>query len=329
MRSCWLVFAVAASLLAACTSATSETAVVEEIGLVFAPGQQSDWFEEELAAHRAAGDRAAICMREQGYEYIPWSSLELVTTSLTGKPPAGTVEYATDHGYGILHNLPAAIRSHPSAKQDPNAVFVDGLTREQWFAYQQTLHGINGGDGIKRDGVDEELYRAGGCLGRELRAVTDYDEANLRGTLLPAWWDLEERANADQRMLDYDRTWSTCMAESGYQYASSAQAQASFTALHEEIWLGASFPTDGYLREDLQALSAAERTDLYRGEVAFDEQAWSDALALEIEIAVADLRCQSDQPRYDVYIEVLRDIEDRFVEENRTVIDQLLESADA
>jgi len=319
------IILVGALSLIGCGADSREVSVLEEIGLLSAPDEGWDWIDEELTTMREAQHAAAFCMRQQGYDYVEWSPEELVfaPTANANLSSPGTVAYAEEVGYGILYNLPNSIGTHPSAKQNPNAVYVDGLEREQWFAYNQTLHGANGGDGIRRPSVDEELYAEGGCLGRELRKTGEFERSNLRGTLFPAFEDLKERANADPRLLGYDDQWSTCMAESGYQYASSRQAQADFRHQFSELWAATDYPIDGLLRDDLRALTTAERAELYSQGPTIDEDRWAAELETEIEVATADLVCQGESRRDDLEREVLQDLEARFVVENQALIDQL------
>jgi len=314
----------------ACGADLREVSVLEEIGLLSAPGEGWDWMAEELTTMREADHAAAFCMRQQGYEYIEWSPQELVFAPIVNADlsPLGTAAYAEEVGYGILYNLPNSIRTHPSAKQNPNDVYTDGLKREEWFAYNQTLLGANGGDGIRRPSVNQELYEEGGCLGRELRKTGEFERSNLRGTLFPAFEDLKERANADPRLLAYDDQWSTCMAESGYQYESSRQAQADFRDQFSVLWAGTEYPVDGLTRDDLQALTSVERAALYSQGPTIDESQWAAALETEIEVATADLRCQGKSRRNDLERNVLKSLEARFIAQNRDIVEQLRGSSE-
>ncbi len=236
----------------------------------------------------------------------------------------GTPEFAADYGYGQLSYLDQALRTHPSAKGDPNAIYNDGLTRDERADYFQTLQGVNSGYVPRRAGISQSDYRSGGCFGRDTNTEAELDRGNLMGQLWPALQDLEDRANADPRLLDYDREWSACMTSAGFQYASSAQAVDHFQNQFFAIWATAQFASDAFSSDELAAMTTAERTDLYELEPDFDRRLWDQAKADEIDVASQDLRCQGDNDRHSIYVEVLRDLEDQFVTENQNLVDQIL-----
>ncbi|MFV0524688.1 MAG: hypothetical protein ACK5RL_09335 [Acidimicrobiales bacterium] len=308
-------------LMVACGSSGPEEATVfEDLGLV-APEDPGAEAEAQLAAEREAQEAAAVCMREQGYPYEPWSEIELVAAIPVAAAEPGSRGFAEERGYGVLFGFPQSLETHPSAKKNPNQPYVDGLTNDEKFVYYETLLGVAGGDGLMRPGVDEELYLSGGCLGRELEGIAE--EMNLYGELVGAYETLEVTVNSDQRLLDYDREWSACMAEQGLTYASSPAAMADFEGRSSELWATVVFPADAYSADELVAMSEAERTALYTAEPEFDEQEWESWLEEERQVATADFDCQGDQPREDLFIEVLAEHQDAFVAANSTVIDQL------
>lgn len=320
-----LVTAIAVVLAVACGGSSESTTVFDQIGLLTPPDEKSDDFVESLAREREASDAAAICMRSYGYEYIPWTSAEIVAPALLDAPPRGTQEFAAEVGYGILFNLPRQLETHPAAKQDPNLVFLDGLSRDQQAVYYQTLYGAGAGViGPRAQSVDPDLYQEGGCLGRELNRDGSTTRANLLGSLRPSFHDLAARANADPRLLAYDATWSACMAESGYRYASTVTAQADFEARFAELWSGADFPSSNYSADELASMTRSERAEIYADTPGFDRETWMAHLADEIEVATQDHVCQRDQQRFDIYAEVLRGFEQQWILENESAVNTLL-----
>lgn len=310
------------AVLASCGGSDSEATVFEDAGFLAVPGEGSG-IADEIAIMKSANEAAAGCMREQGYPYQPWSGFELMADSALTAPPLGTAEYAEQRGYGLLFNFPEQILTHPSAKQDPNQVFFDGLSDEEKFAYSQTRLGVDGGDGVRRASVDEELYDEGGCLGRELRAAGNYERGNLLGSLFGPYEQLEDQVNADARLLDYDEGWSACMAEAGFQFESSPRARASFQAHFDELWASVVFPATAVPIDEVQSMSEADRTELYSLQPEFDRDQWQRWRDEEITVATADAECQGDSLRYDIFVEVLAEFEDQFVADNQVVFDQL------
>ncbi|MEM8747339.1 MAG: hypothetical protein AAGF91_11600 [Actinomycetota bacterium] len=311
-----------AGLLGACGADAQDSTVFEEAGFVIAPGEEFG-LEVEVARQRAAQEAAAACMREQGWPYVPWSGFELVAESAFSAPPLGTSEFAAERGYGLLIGFPESILTHPSAKQDPNQVFFDGLSDEEKFAYSQTRLGADGGDGVRRASVDEDLYDEGGCLGRELRRDGGYQRGSLLGSLFGPYQQLQDQVNADARLLAYDEEWSRCMAESGFRYESSPDARDEFQMRYDELWASVFFPATAVPSDDVAAMSESERAELYALQPEYDREQWRRWLDAEIEVAVADLACQGDDARYDTFSEVLAEFEDQFIADNQVVFDEL------
>ncbi len=315
-----IVVAVTA-ILGACGEAEQEATVFEEVGFVGAANEAA--LQDELTASRAAQEAAAACMREQGFVYEPWSEVELLAGYVDAPGRVGTIEYAQERGYGILFSFPEQIKTHPSAKQNPNQVYGDGLSDSEKFVFYQTLLGPDGGDGVRRESVDEALYAEGGCLGRELRATGDFERSNLLGQLIGPYEQLEAQANADERLTSYDTTWSTCMADLGFTYESSPRVIQLFQQRFDELWASVSFPATGYTTEELQSLSEAERAALYAEQPRFDEQQWQGWRDEEQEVATADVTCQGDSPRQDILVAILAENEERFLAENAAIVEQL------
>jgi hypothetical protein len=58
-------------------------------------------------------------------------------------------------------------------------------------------------------------------------------------------------------------------------------------------------------------------------EPAYDRSLWEQWRTEEIDTAVADVGCQGDEPREELFIEVLAEHEDSFLAENAAVVEQL------
>lgn len=309
--------------IAACgTSDSAPTTVFEDLGFIAPPSADSG-VSSLLLAEIEAAERAVPCMLAQGFDYVPWTSLQLTVGSSADASPSDPADFASERGYGMLYNLPASLMTNPAAKQDPNAVYTDGLLPDERRAYLQTLLGADAAAGERLPRVDSSIFEAGGCLGREMRASSEVAAVRLAGDLYPAFEDLQARANADPRLVDYDSEWSSCMAAAGFAYASSAGARDSFLRLKFEIWATAEFPAAAYDQDELRALSPAERRSLYSQLPTFDADAWNDGLELELQVAIQDIDCQGENPRFELLASILREMEPQFLSENQSVLDRL------
>lgn len=310
------------ALTVGCGNPQEDPTVFESVGLATSPDNDGE-LEEHFASEAAVEEAAAECMRLQGWPYQPWSTGELVADHFLSAPPRGSQDYAAERGYGILAAFPTNILTHPAAKPDPNQVYVDGLSPEEKHAFYQTLLGIDGSDGERRASVDPELYARGGCRGEAREAVGDDGQSRLLSDLYLPFQQLEAQVNADPRLLAYDELWAECMAEAGFRFESSPQAQATFRDRYQALWASVAFPAAVYSSDGLQALSESDRAELYALPPVYDEDDWARGLDDEVAVAVQDAKCQSTSPRWDVFVDVLREFEDQFVADHQGTFDQL------
>lgn len=313
----------ACAFFVGCQSDTpGDSTAFEDVGLVGV--ENADGMSRELADMREATEEAAACMRSEGFTFVPWASAELVIDGLVEAPPVGTEEFAAQRGYGVLSGFSDSIRTHPSAKQDPNQVLLDGMTDQERFVYMQSLQGFDGGGAIVA-GVDEDLYNEGGCLGRAMRARGMFERTELLGELVGPYEELEARVNSDERLVDYDREWSTCMTDQGFAFESSPAASDHFRMRFRELWGTVTFPADAFTLEQLRDMSAGEREQLYRQDPIYDDNLLGEWRREEVATAVADLECQGSSRREKIFIEVLAEFEDEFLDEYAPVVEQLNE----
>ncbi len=322
MNGVWLsrLLAVSVFVAGACGSSSEDEAaplVFEQLGISHLNiGEQIR--AREISEARVV-EAAGICMKEQGYTWIPWTSSELYAPEVS-ELERGTPEFAAVYGYGILPLFPTRIRTHPLARQNPNDVFIDGLERSERNVFYQTLYGADVGT-PRAAGVEEELYDQGGCIGRANRDFGIFP--NLSDALFAQYEDIERRANADEAVVAYDAEWSDCMAEKGFAYESSPSAVNAFSTIDLEIWSATTFPVSEYDSDALRALTDDERRSLYALPPIYDQQRVADEAEREIAVATADFECQGDQPRTAVFGEALAKYEDEFLETNPEVVASL------
>ncbi len=240
-----VVGAMLAALTAGCTgSSGGETEAAGPLSAYLADYQLLQ-FEREQAGKVAAADEVAACMKAQGFDYTPDAD-SLWQAQLSESPEgAGTLAWATEHGYGIADG--SAITTE-TAPPDLNATAYAALSSAEREAWDAALQG-------EPDDPED------GCVGPAMpRSLLD--DPTLEHWL-EASADIEARVDDDAAVADARVAWSDCMAGAGFAGLSSPdQARA-------EAWEAAGL--EGGSAADPEAL-AAERT-LATADLGCDEEA--------------------------------------------------------
>lgn len=256
----------------------------------------------------------AACMKEQGFDYIPYSPdsyFQVVPSNGSGAVLTSTggdrlgeglsdEEFAKQYGYGISTNdeppAPASV--------DPNDAIVDALSVSGRVAYYHALYGPD--VSLQDDGhlAHKELpFDETACWQKASEevfgTVPEVDESVLAAfqPLLDEIGTLYDRVLADGRMVAALQDWSDCMAAAGFP---------GYTDLNKP-------------RQDV-----SDRADKVLGPskdpTKADPQRLAEVRLFETSIAVADLQCTAAYG--DVYTAVNLDIETAFVNDNRAQLEQ-------
>ena len=166
---------------------------------------------DAVAAMNAALDESiAACMKEQGFDYTPQGHDGDDRARAAGVPDWGSAEFAETYGYGITtqEKLPGA-----TTAPDKDPQVMDG-------AYQQALWGADDDRG------DDGAWLPGGCFGEAVAQIGMDDPT--ASTVAQDLDDLTAQAEQDEAVVAALDGWATCMADEGYDYQTSDEAQRSF-----------------------------------------------------------------------------------------------------
>lgn len=309
----------------------------------------ADFFAEDgqqamVDAMAEAEQAVAECMREQGFEYKVVDRSDMFSFSGGG----GWFEDPFDReavetvGFGIsttFEDTFGDIEEQMSA--DPNAEIRQSLSPSEQQAYDEALMGaafagMFGGGSGGAVGVDvEEVTDSGegesggdaivniddfdpaqmGCQGSAFAAMADlgggiWEDEELSGALE----DLEERLEADPRMVDANADWSACMADAGHDFESLDEVFEEISGRMDEVMgvdeMGFEAPIGG----DAEGVAEAFSFD-------YDEAALSEVQAFELDVAKANFDCQI--PLLETQVEVRNELEGEFVEANREQLEAL------
>jgi hypothetical protein len=268
-----------------------------------------------LQAREAAVQEAVrTCMKAEGFDYIPVDPGKGGFKIAIG--PGGDHISAKDRrtkGYGITTDKFRPGRSRPD--DDPNQQIREALSDADRKAYDTALMGAEAADAMEAaratggaGGVRVQRHagktsEAGGgqddgCMGKA-QAETPGGPAQLDGDLQ----DLQQRIDADSRLIAARRDWSACMAEAGY------------TDLER--------PDDARnrIRDELDALMGAESdgegtTRFAIGPDDIDPGKLEDLKQEELALAVQDGKCQDESHLADVAEDVTEEQQQRFLDEH-------------
>lgn len=286
---------VLAALLGACTA--SPTADPGPVATEASESPLTSFFAEAFGVtsdpvalaqqQRRMQDLVASCMLEDGFEYVPRVPQDDAAPADDDLPELGSSEFAEQYGYGIT-TLGELVGTEPA---DPNEQLLASMSDEGRAEWETALYGA--------PSTDPELaVGSAGCLGEAQREVYGGDVLDdprfleLSAELGP----LYEAVDVDPRVVEATAEWSLCMGDAGHDVTSPAEA---VSALYAEL---ESVLQEG---EDVPA-------DLTRREVL---------------VATADHECQADTGLAATRAEVERELEEQFVADHRTELEELAATA--
>ena len=291
---------------------------------------------QSMEFERRTEELIARCMAEEGFAYVPAVRPMSASSFMFDEE-----SFAREQGFGITtwYGQESPFESTDDGWIDPNRSIVDALSDSERDAYYRVLYGSSLGDsdaaGPAVDDPDPNPFGEG-CQGKAFEAVYGALEEVWR-KLGPKFDELSARMDADPRFQEANRGWAECMADRGYRYDSAE-------TLYEEVYddfgqrleetvgagRGYSDPFEGLTEEEIEAFMA-ERSDEEIDDFFtqarqqqtddVDEEALAALQQEERDLAVANFEC--GEALTAVTEEIWKEYEQRFVEENREVLEQL------
>jgi hypothetical protein len=294
-----VVLAGAMLALTACGGQGDATAAKKPTGNV----EEQLGFDDQALRVRQARIQNAIrdCMKKQGFDYVPVDPAAQIA-AVTGSSRLSDEDFTKQFGYGI-----STFWGRGGAQADPNQQYRRSLTPADRAAYSHALYGENDGATVD-DALDTgDFSKLGGCTLKATQAVFGGTQVltQLQGKLD----DLDERINADQRMVRALDKWASCMSAAGYRYEEPDAIDGSLMKRAERIVgpLPGKFAT---------APAGGAKPP------PFDHAALAALQREEVATARQDLACE--QKRIAPVESVVRpEYEARFRQQNRTLFSQL------
>ncbi|MEM8925681.1 MAG: hypothetical protein AAGD35_19420 [Actinomycetota bacterium] len=310
-------------------------------------GRTTDLSSDEIQEFQRAEDLIAECMRAEGFEYQPLDVDGIVTFYDPEQDFAG-LEYGSEEwierfGFGVTTLLPVALEGadyNPLKVDeliDPNQSYVSSLDDAGRNAYYDALTG-------SQDGTDQ------GCAGSATSGADDGSavENDFYAVFGDRLLELQERIDADPRVIEDQKRAARCIAEKGSPYTTSDGLASHLYALQEEINEAIfDVPWDDPIEQAIRDQSTADGADDdLRLEVAFDDEdpleqaevyrrtreALDDTVASandeEIRLATIFHDCgMTFAPVYfsDVHRQVEKELEQAFIGEHQSELERFRE----
>ena len=204
------------------------SAVLIEHDLVWGP-LDNDTARSAVAVERTRlaeiEELVALCMAEQGFEYYPRPTDELVAPGTDPEFDAGTRAWAEHFGFGASTfivfddgQLPAGIHGYRGdflnvrdLDESPNEQYLNSLSDESVRAYTIALAGIDPNDPSPSE---YDPATAPGCQAEAERAVPS---PVLYENPADSSETLRQRALADVRWIQHESEVAACLAQQGHE----------------------------------------------------------------------------------------------------------------
>lgn len=282
-------------------------------------------------------DIIAQCMKDEGFDYYPvdWESNPLNAVAEGAEWLPDDPDWVAEYGYGVMHSpfavVAAANNEDAADRPTPNRDYVAALTEGEREAYTITLYGeeVNETyDETTGESTFEYDWEKAGCIGKAGHETTSKSQdlytqyEDLFLSLDAMYADVA----ASDKAVELNKSWSSCIAEAGYDFPDPTAASLSVTQR----------------LTDLEAANIAEATE--NGEEAVEgvpddsgsaplqdpekSAEWDQMAKEEVALATADLACRDETNYAETMLKIQFEREEQFLQDNKTELEQFKAAAE-
>lgn len=271
---------------------------------------------------RDTEESIARCMAAEGFEYTA-NNLNVFDT-LDTELDRDSREYAETYGFGIASNEFDEFIDAFEDYTDPNEEYVESLSPGEAEAYQVALTGFTEEELIARfqDATTEDFdqFTPSGCQGEAFES--SFALMSVFMAFGDEFEDLEDRVEADPRLVAARAGWSGCMGESGFRFDTEDDAASSIRERYQSI------VSEGRLSSD----SAVEPADPDSGIIELQSQSLSPELQAQVDelakdevaLATASWDCSAEAREIERVVSI--EAEQQFLDENGSAIRAMLDN---
>ncbi len=278
----------------------------------------SDESQAELAEKEAeAQEQIVLCMREQGFEYVPEDNSQFMTFAEEDEELAYfSSAWVDKYGFGITTQRFAQSEVGPDLVGyddsgfsdeamedyvDPNQEYVEALSEGEQEAYYEALWGTE--PEISEDATDAEMEEAyenwepDGCQSEAYEEMWGGAQTDFYSDFGDELDALYEQLETDQRVIDYRAEVSACVADKGFEYTNMEDLYERFETEMNNIGGGmGGFASDPFEDSGLdpEQMSEEEIDAFFRDMAALsdeDKAALAEIQADEIALARVVVDC--------------------------------------
>ncbi|MDX2344545.1 MAG: hypothetical protein QNL12_12800 [Acidimicrobiia bacterium] len=234
-----------------------------------------------IALQRQYEEDLAVCMRREGFVYIP---VDVTQPALLARPegmPETEDEFRDRYGYGVAFNARLALEPITATFIDPNVGTVEAMDQPGRDAYNDQL------------GTCHRQLQENVTSPLDPPRQSEGEQASLELWLIEQLDTLDQAIAKDSRIIAAVDSWSRCMSNEGFDVASP---EAAIQRVNEE-----AVPI-------LDSMNQGLTDEL--------DRALEDLQVYELQVSDADRRCTIDVELQDITQAVRFEIETEFLEEH-------------
>ena len=310
-----LAIAVVVSLaVAGCSASNSadkldpaDSPLNEYLSVVYGSDRDQDFYDKQ---QMEVEELVAVCMADEGFEYIPVDQSQGVVISTEDPEDTNTEEWVATHGYGMSQTPEEIAEMDEGTEEfvDPNQPYLETLSESEATAYYEVLYGVQPSeDELNEDGSYDYNWETAGCQGaaqHEVQGENVYDQEEHKA-LFDDIDALYTDMQTSPEMKELDAEWASCMADAGYtDYKAKQEAIQDVIDKSNAMWEGDN------------------------AETGPTEEQQAEQREYEIEIALADFKCADAMDYIDKSTAIQFELEEQFIEDNKSELDAIVAEAE-
>jgi hypothetical protein len=283
----------------------SKSPLTEYTEVIYGNQDQDDYNKQQVEVEKLV----AVCMAEEGFEYIPVDPYQGQVSSSEEMEDTDTEEWVASHGYGMTQTPEEIEESEDNAVEwvDPNQPYVESLSEGEMTAYYEVLYGVQPTDEeLNDDGSYDYKWEDAGCQGaaqHEVQGENVYEQEEHKA-LFDSMNAIYEDLMADPEMKKLDAEWVSCMADAGYtDFKAKQEAVQNVIDKSNALW------------EE-------------NPETGPTEEQQAEARDYELEIAMADFKCSEKIDYTDKATAIQFELEEQFITDHKAELDALVAEAE-
>lgn len=325
-----LVSAASILILVGCSSTTGDDSTARADSSPLQPyldaiyGSGGDAETKSLEEEAAVEEHIAACMKEEGFEYTPNSSADAAVATSDGDWQPDDRSWVEQWGYGIVDwpgREQAREEGESALAADANYAYRMSLSEAEQRAYEIALTGSVASEVQEAAQSGEPLPADdGGCniqAHNEVMADAPATDLGAFEDLMGRMESLWSKIDSDPRSAEIDEQWSACMDDEGEPgFSRQNDARQSISDALRQLT-----PPPGDAGTDTAQGGSTEVTPQ-------SDPAAASLQEREIELALVDLSCREATDYYTRRDDIMRQIEQEFVDANKGELDAMKRAAE-